>query len=72
MIYDFHNWRHADAINEVHRVVSEVRLSNSERTVEFITGWGSIRNDLIEVLKNYGLEPHSKFGNSGIIVVTIY
>lgn len=72
MIYDFHNWRHDDAIEEVHKIIGQVRLAGKTESIEFITGHGSIRNELLSVLEKYGLEPTIKIGNSGAIIVNVY
>jgi hypothetical protein len=71
MIYDFHGWRHDDAIDEVHKIVGRIRLANKTETAEFITGYGSIRTELIRILEKYGLEPTVKLSNKGVIIVNI-
>lgn len=71
MVIDFHGWSHDDAIEEVHKIVGRIRISNNTRSVDFIVGHGTIRKDLIRVLKEYKLDPQVKLNNSGVITVQI-
>ena len=71
MIVDFHGVAHDDAIEEVHNIVGTIRLAERTVSVDFIVGHGSIREDLIKVLKDYKLEPTVKLNNRGVITVTI-
>lgn len=71
MIVDFHRWRHDEAIEELHKIIGRVRLDGKPTTIDFVVGHGSIREDLVETLKAYGLSPGVKLTNQGVITVTV-
>jgi len=68
---DFHEWTLADAEQEVHNIVGQVRIKGKMQQAEFITGNGVIKTVAFNILKSYGLDPVIRWGNSGVIDVTI-
>jgi len=46
-------------------------LRSGPQDIEFITGHGVIRNELVKLLQSYGLTPRTKLGNTGVIVCII-
>jgi len=68
---DYHGWAHDDAVADAELTVGMVRIKGHIREAEFITGHGSIRQAVFDLLKEHDLTPHFKFGNTGTIVVTI-
>ncbi|KKM08141.1 hypothetical protein LCGC14_1726880 [marine sediment metagenome] len=68
---DYHGYPLNDAIDDLNRIIGEVRMSSRTEYAEFITGFGVIRAALHSTLKVHGLDPSYKIGNEGIIVVTI-
>ena len=68
---DYHGYPLKDAIDDLERVIGDVRLSGRSEHAEFITGYGIIRAAFHSILKVHGLDPAYKLGNEGIIVVTI-
>jgi hypothetical protein len=70
-IIDYHNFTLEDALAHAERLVFVVRTKRRTDDVEFITGFGVIRNELMERLKTLGLSPSLKLGNEGVIVCVI-
>lgn len=68
---DFHGWTLDDAVQEVHNIVGEIRMKNSQANVEFITGHGIIREEIMTVLEAYDIPAQIQWGNSGVIVALI-
>jgi len=69
---DFHGWLAADALQEVHNIVGEIRNTSGREDAEFITGNGVIKTSLIIMLNHeYGIKTDSQLGNSGVVVATI-
>jgi hypothetical protein len=64
---DLHGYIRSEAIHEVNYVVSHVRMKGTPEDAEFITGSGPISDTVMETLTYYGLFPHRKMGNSGVI-----
>jgi len=52
---DFHGWRFEEALNEVARIIGEVRLAGSTEEVKFITGHGVLKYAIRDELRTYGL-----------------
>lgn len=69
--FDYHNYTLADALAHAERLVFVTRTKRRRDDVEFITGFGVIRTELINLLKNLGLSPSLKLGNEGTIVCII-
>lgn len=68
---DFHGWKLEDAEHEVHLIIGDVRSNGASENAEFITGHGIIKKSIQDILKQYGLNSETQWGNSGVIVVTI-
>jgi len=68
---DYHGIRVGDALDDLNRIIGEVRLSRRTEYAEFITGYGLIREAFHVNLRAHGLTPTYKLGNEGVIVVTI-
>ena len=68
---DFHGWTVEDSINEVHRIIGNVRMLGIEEQVEFITGHGIIQNAIMGELVLQGLNPSIQLSNSGVVTVVI-
>ena len=68
---DFHHYRVADALERVHQIISEARMSGGRTEVRLITGHGSIKVEIIQLLTKYDIEHNIKLGNSGTIVAVI-
>lgn len=68
---DFHGYYLDDALQEVELIIGKVRSQQKTEEVEFITGHGVIRKEIVKLLCEYGLEEHQDIGNSGIIIATI-
>jgi len=68
---DYHGYPLNDAIDDLNRIIGEVRMSRKREYAEFITGFGVIRAAFFSLLKAHGLNPSYKIGNEGIIVVVI-
>ncbi len=71
IVRDYHGWSFDDAMNDVHNIISDVRMRRTTEHVEFITGYGIIRGELIKLLLAYELDPTVKMSNTGTIVVEI-
>ena len=74
MKYDFHGYKLEQALNKAHQIIGEVRMRKSAVAfvdVEFIVGHGVIRNELISLLKSYGIEAKPQLGNAGVILCHI-
>jgi hypothetical protein len=69
--HDFHGNKLEDALRQADIAVGKVRQAGKTETAEFIVGHGVIRDELIQLLKAYGLNPTIKMGNSGVITVII-
>lgn len=68
---DFHGWKYDDALNEVHKIVGEVRMEGKLEHAEFVTGHGVIQRDVLGTLEAYGLTASVNWSNTGVINVTI-
>jgi len=68
---DFHGWLLEDALEEVHKIVGDVRQQHSLQHAEFITGRGLIRQAILTLLEEYTLRPDLQWGNDGVVIVTI-
>jgi len=68
---DFHGYLLSDALLETQLIIGRVRNNGIPETAEFITGNGRIKIEVFETLKDHGLSPTVKLGNSGGIVVNI-
>ena len=68
---DFHGWSVDETVREIDRVISDIRLSGGYESCDFITGHGVIQEHLLFYLREYGLHPQIKFGNTGVITVII-
>jgi hypothetical protein len=64
---DLHGYIRSEAIRGVNHVVSHIRMRGIPEDAEFITGSGPISDTVMETLTAYGLSPHRKMGNSGVI-----
>lgn len=75
VVRDYHGFTLQQALTDVEDTISAVRTQEMHRGIgtdaEFIVGHGVIREKLIELLKNRGLDPSVKFGNDGVIVCVI-
>jgi len=68
---DFHGWTIEESLNEVHRIISNIRMLGTVEQVEFITGHGIIQNAVMDELKTQGLKPAIQLSNSGVVIVVI-
>lgn len=68
---DFHGYSYNEASDEVHDIVAKIRGARKTENVELITGHGLIRDNIIFILRNYGLHPTIKLGNFGVIVCVV-
>ena len=68
---DFHGWTVADTLDEIDKIVGDVRINNRRDDAEFITGRGTIRESLLDYLREYNLTPELKWGNDGVVCVMI-
>jgi hypothetical protein len=65
---NYHGWKLEEAISDVEMLISRARMSNEPIYTEFITGNGKIKNTLLKILKEYGINGQEQLGNSGVIV----
>lgn len=72
-VVDYHGFKLEDALTNAHTIIGAARMNNNKayQEVEFITGHGVIKQELITLLQSYGLRPSTKIGNTGCIIVTI-
>lgn len=70
-VIDYHNFTLEDALAHAERFVFVTRTKHRSDDVEFITGFGVIRTELLERLKTLGLSPSLKLGNEGVIICVI-
>ena len=68
---DFHGNKLEDALRQTEVIIGDVRTAGKTETAEFIVGHGVIRDELIQLLYDYSLNPNIKLGNSGVITVII-
>lgn len=68
---DYHHWTVQDAERDVELIIGQVRAQRTSEYAELITGFGVIRQHLLDLLQDYGLEPMLKHGNDGTITVMI-
>lgn len=68
---DYHNYSLADALAHAERLVFVTRTKRRTADVEFITGNGVIKTELMNLLKTLGLSPSVKLGNDGCIICII-
>ena len=69
---DFHGYPLHEAIAEVERIISDVRMQQTQATAEFVTGHGVIQRNILSLLESYKLSDASiSMSNSGVIKVTI-
>jgi hypothetical protein len=71
IVIDYHRFKLDDAMTHVEALISNYRINSTSEDVEFITGYGIIRTELITLLKSYGLDPKYKLGNQGTILCLI-
>lgn len=71
MRIDFHGMTIDEAKSKVDQTISQVRASRTSESVEFITGFGTMRPVIFEYLQSYGLYPTYKMGNEGTIIVLV-
>lgn len=68
---DYHGFYKDDALSDAESVIGGVRMRGKAEEVEFITGFGVIREELFHLLEFYSLEPTYKLNNPGTILVVI-
>lgn len=68
---DFHGWSVNDALQEVELIIGQVRKSGKTEQAEFVTGYGTIRQAINNLLEKYSLSSSYKLGNNGVIVAII-
>ena len=68
---DFHGFLLEDAIDAVHGIIGEVRVSGRAEDAEFVTGHGKIQREVLALCEQYGLDARVSWTNSGVINVTI-
>jgi hypothetical protein len=71
LLVDYHRFLVDDALADAERVIGRIRQSGRVETVEFVTGFGKIRQQLFELLQRYGLNPSYKIGNAGTIICEV-
>jgi hypothetical protein len=69
--HDFHGWTLRDAVQEIDRIVGDVRGKGSVKQAMLITGNGVIKHAIMEKLKEYKLNPEEQWGNTGVVQVVI-
>ncbi len=75
---DYHGTTLEKALRDAETIVDSVRLNRTLNSkpgqplpgedVQFITGHGVIRGELMNLLRDNGLDPSFKLGNDGVIV----
>lgn len=68
---DYHSFTLADALAHAERLVFVVRTKRRTDDVQFITGHGVIRTELMNLLQTFGLSPSVQLGNTGVVICTI-
>lgn len=71
---DYHGVTLEAALIKAHDTVGQYRaaaLRSGPQDIEFITGHGVIRHELVKLLQSYGLTPRTKLGNTGCVICTI-
>ena len=69
---DLHGLKVTDAIQKVHSVVGNVRLTGEEEDWCFITGsGGSIQTAVVKELQDYGFETEIPAHNLGVVLTTV-
>lgn len=69
---DFHGWTLSDAESEMHQIIGAARMTHARpEQVQFITGVGQHKEQVLEIAKKYGLEANEKIGNTGCVIVLI-
>jgi molecular chaperone GrpE (heat shock protein) len=61
----------SDTLFEVELIIGKVRNEQKSEQAEFITGLGTTREKLFNLLESYSLEPVYPTYNPGMIIVTI-
>lgn len=68
---DLHGHYLDEAINQVHLIVGQVRMTEQPEDWCFITGSGVLQSAVIKELESYGLKTHVPAENLGVIHVNI-
>ena len=71
MHIDFHGWMPDDAVNEIHRMIGEARMSGKTTQITFITGNGKIKQIVFDICESYGILCREKIGNIGTLVAIV-
>ena len=68
---DYHGCISSEALLDVERIITQVRMRCGVEDLELIVGRGVIRTSAMALLKTYGLEPTLQLGNDGVILCTV-
>ena len=69
---DFHDGSTVEeAMEWVHQIVGEIRLTGDATECRFITGHGVIKAHLVKTLESYGITTQEQLGNPGVIIALI-
>jgi len=71
IVIDFHGDRLEEAVEEIHRVVSETRAKRAFVELKVITGHGIIKSSVKRILEGYGLHPKDQIGNTGVVLCDV-
>ncbi len=68
---DYHGYTLNDALMDLSFLISTIRMKRDRKEVKLITGHGIIQTEVMNELRNYGLQPTIQLGNSGVILCMI-
>lgn len=68
---DFHGWLLDDAATEIDNLVGDIRSRGNSEQVCFITGEGKHKEQVLEMMREYGIEARTMLGNSGCVVAEV-
>jgi len=68
---DYHGWTLEDAENDIHNLIGYVRAKGRSTDVQFITGNGKHKEQVLAIMAGYDLRAAEQIGNSGCIVAEV-
>ena len=68
---DFHGMSLEEAIAKIEQEIDNVRVSRKAEEYEFVVGYGIIRNELVKILRDYGIDHSVKLSKRGVITAVL-
>lgn len=71
IVRDYHGWTLTEAEHDIHNLVGYIRAKGKSSLVQFITGNGEHKKQVLTMMKEYALKVDEQIGNSGCIVAEV-